>query len=233
LAEEFTALTRLGAKLSELRAAVPPEIDGNSATSLPSGTIGCSLSKRFDGTALWLCIDGISPGNDKRQSAASCEALLCLTDQCAAVQKQAAFVPQRSDIRQRLQALQAKYDTALVAAVDFVLVGTLGTQLQALQQESAQLPLSEEDYQTLGDRHAELVRRVTDTCRELMRAGDYAVLGPLSAKLKELKALDLSGIAGTSHDSDGEHDPVVASGPVVRDDDGESDPVIVTPARQG
>jgi hypothetical protein len=141
-------------------------------------------------------------------------------------------MPQCKDLTQRIQSVQAQLEAAEVA-LEFPSVASLGTQLQALRQQSAQLLLSEEDYLTLPAWHADLVRRVMDAYRELMKARDYAALGPLSAKLKELKAMDLSGIAGTSHESDGEHDPVVVSSLMGPDDDGESDPVIVKPARQG
>jgi hypothetical protein len=120
--------------------------------------------------------------------------------------------------------------------VDFVLVGTLGTQLQALQQQAAQLPLSEEDYLTLPARHADLVRRVTDACRELMKARDYAALGPLSAKLKELRALDLLDIVETSRylklrgagdaECDGANDPVLPEGAVIESGSHDLDPVL-------
>jgi hypothetical protein len=152
------------------------------------------------------------------------------------LQKRAAFVPQRSDIRQRLQSLRSQYDAALAAAVDFVLVGKLGTQLKALQQQSAQLPLSEEDYCTLPAQHADLVQQVMAACRELMKARDYAALGPLSTKLKELKALDLP--VG----NDNSQDPVLpdvgagtvcspmavadAQGATEEEDDGALDPVL-------
>jgi hypothetical protein len=234
LAEEYSAVTVLGAKLSELRAAVLPVIVGDNASCQVSGTIGCSMSR----SALTLrprglVLDGIHPGVNEEESADCSANLQGLTDQCAALKRLVAFVPQRSDIIQRQQSVRHQFETALEAAVDFVLVGTLGAELKALQQQAAQLPLSEEDYLTLPGRHADLVRRVTDTCRELMRARDYAALGPLSAKLKELRALDLTGIPGTGHESDGELDPVVVSGPVVRDDEGENDPVIATPTRHG
>jgi hypothetical protein len=124
--------------------------------------------------------------------------------------KQAAFVPQRSDIRLRLLSLSAQIEAELAAALDFELVGTLGMQRKSVEKQSAQLPLSEEDYLTLPARHADLVQRVTNACRELMGARDYAALGPLSVKLKELKALDLSGIRGTGGEGQGgADDPVV------------------------
>jgi hypothetical protein len=188
--------------------------------------------KRFDFLAVRLRFGDVIPGTSEKQSRASGEVLQELADQCTALVKQAAFVPQRSDIRQRLLSLKAQIKAELAAALDFELVGTLGMQRKSLEQQSAQLPLSEEDYLTLGNRHADLVRRVTETCRELMKARDYAMLGPLSAKLKELKALDLSGILGTRHESDGELDPVVVAA-VGRDDHGEYDPVIVAPGGNG
>jgi hypothetical protein len=95
---------------------------------------------------------------------------------------------------QQIHAVQAQYEAAEAAAEDFVLVGTLGTQLQALQQQSAQLPLSEEDYLMLGDRHADLVQRVTGTCRELMADSAFAELSAVATYLQKLKALDVSDL---------------------------------------
>jgi hypothetical protein len=129
----------------------------------------------------------------------------------------------------RIPALQAQYDAALAAADDFVLVGTLGSQLQALQQESAQLSLSEEDYLTLAARHAALVQRVMEECRELAKAQDYTALGSLSAKLQELKALDLAGIPRTSNEQDADG----ANDPVVQEDDGANDPVVISSSQDG
>jgi hypothetical protein len=57
-----------------------------------------------------------------------------------------------------------------------------------LQQQSAQLPLSEEDYLTLPARHADLVQRVTDTCKELALAEEFTAVTVLGAKLSELRA---------------------------------------------
>jgi hypothetical protein len=92
----------------------------------------------------------------------------------------------------QMQAVQAQYEAAEEAAVDFVLVGTLGTQLETLQQQSAQLPLSEEDYLTLGDRHARLVQQLTDKCQELKADRAFARLSAVAAFLYKLKALDVS-----------------------------------------
>jgi hypothetical protein len=149
-----------------------------------------------------------------------------LLAECERILQQVAAVPQRRDLSQRIQALQPQLKVA-EACDDFEQVVALGTQLQVLQQESAQLPLSEEDYLTLGDRHADLVRRVTETCRELTRLKDYAALGPLSAKLKELRALDLTGIPGMGGKQQQETAATATAGREADERDGADDPVVV------
>jgi hypothetical protein len=158
------------------------------------------------------------------------ENLPVLLKLCTVLVQQAADAPQCRDIIQQISSLRAQYDAKLAAGQDFLLVAKLGTQLQGLEKKSAQLPLSDEDYLTLAARHAALVQRVTEQCRELTRAKDYAALGPLSAKLQELKALDLSWIAGTSKEDDGENDPAVVA---IRsdEDDGANDPLMELSAR--
>ena len=100
---------------------------------------------------------------------------------------------------QRLATLQTQFDAAEAAAdQDFELIAALGLKLEALQLESAQLALSEEDYQTLPVRHAQLVQRVVDQCRELTRAKQFTALAALNAQLKALRALDLSALPSSS-----------------------------------
>jgi hypothetical protein len=132
-----------------------------------------------------------------------------------------------------LEGLQAQYHAAATAGVDFQLIAALGMQLDTAQQESAQLPLSEEDYLTLSTRHATLVQRVEQKCRELMQTKAFPALAVLSAKFAALKNLDL-GIA-----PEWANDPVFvaveevsgpdwANDPVLVSDDGSNDPVIVS-----
>jgi hypothetical protein len=52
--------------------------------------------------------------------------------------------------------------------------------------------LVEDDYVTLPARHAKLVADMEAKCRELVKARDYVSLKTLAAKLKELKALDVT-----------------------------------------
>jgi hypothetical protein len=139
-----------------------------------------------------------------------------LLNECEQVIRQAALAPKRRDVTERLESLQAQYHAASSAAEDFQLIAALGMQLDAAQQESAQLPLSEEDYQTLVPRHAQLLQRVEQKCRDLMNAKAFPTLAALSAKLAAVKSLDL-GIS-----------PEWANDPVFVPEDGANDPVLVT-----
>jgi hypothetical protein len=121
---------------------------------------------------------------------------------------------------------------AAVAAANFSAVAALGLARKALLAESAQLPLSEEDYLTLPARHAAQVQRVTDQCRQLVRANNFAALTALSKKLSALKTLDVGilDIPEKSHNGsagdNGLNDPMVVSD--VEEDAGENDPVIIS-----
>ena len=100
---------------------------------------------------------------------------------------------------QRLATLQTQFDAAEAAAdQDFELIAALGLKLEALQLESAQLPLSEEDYRTLPARHAQLVQRVVARCDALAAAGEYAALETLGDALETLQALVLPAAAATA-----------------------------------
>jgi hypothetical protein len=79
-----------------------------------------------------------------------------------------------------------------LVAEDFESVASIGTQLQALQQESAQLPLSEEDYLTLADRHAALLLEVTEQCKVLEKAKDFPAMAALGAQLTALLEVAVS-----------------------------------------
>jgi hypothetical protein len=116
-------------------------------------------------------------------------------------------MPQCRDTIQRMAALRAEVEAAH-AAEDFHGVASLGLSLKALQLESAQLPLSEEAYQTLPARYAELVHRVRIKCRALAAAQEYAALAVLSAKLKALQAVASNLSFAGSFDDDSSQDPV-------------------------
>jgi DNA repair ATPase RecN len=111
-----------------------------------------------------------------------------LLSECAKLLDEIAFAPARLDLMRRRDIVRAQFDAADVADRDFYLVATLGMQLRELEQQSAQLPLSEEGYLMLPDRHAALVQQVTDRCKELTKAREFAAVAALGAKLSELRA---------------------------------------------
>jgi hypothetical protein len=117
--------------------------------------------------------------------------------ECERVLRQVACAPQRRDLTRRILTERSHLKAAL-AADDFEQVLTLGMQLQSLQQESAQLLLSEEDYLTLTDRHAALVLRLVEKCTELALAKEFADVTVLGAKLSELRAAALPAAAHVS-----------------------------------
>jgi hypothetical protein len=119
-----------------------------------------------------------------------------LPGECVKLLAELANAPARRDLDQRKGKVQAQFDAA-DAADDFLLVAKLGMQLQQLEKESAQLPLSEEDYLTLADRHAALVQRVTDQCKELKVAKDFVALAAVAEHLGALKAVDISALPHT------------------------------------
>jgi hypothetical protein len=71
-------------------------------------------------------------------------------------------------------------------------VGHVGKARKTAIAEVTQQPLSEDDYLTLADRHADLARSVMEGCRALVDAEDYETLEVLAAKLEELRACDMS-----------------------------------------
>jgi hypothetical protein len=113
-----------------------------------------------------------------------------LVGECDSIMAQFAHVPALRDAIQQRDELQAQLEAA-EEGDDFVLVGSLGEELDALNLKSDEQPLSEEDYLTMFDRHVALVQKVTETCRELTKAKVYAEVKLLGAKLQELKALDV------------------------------------------
>jgi hypothetical protein len=105
----------------------------------------------------------------------------------------------------------------------------VGKALKAANEAVKQLPLSEEDYLTFAQRHAALVQKTTDACKELLLKDDLDALEELVAKLEELKALDVSALRQSWA-----NDPVLAPAPPATsaeegEDDCSNDPVYVPP----
>jgi hypothetical protein len=119
---------------------------------------------------------------------------------------------------QRLSTLRAQLETAK-ASEDFKSIASMGKALKALQIESSQLPLSEEDYLSLPSAHAALVQQVTNTCKALAQAREFSALGILCSKLKALKAMDLTGmqsagnVEAVNDEDESAYDPVLPTCP--------------------
>jgi hypothetical protein len=112
-----------------------------------------------------------------------------LLQQMAGAVSRRDLVKRTRAINQQLAAVEAQEDP------DYALMGRLMLEQQILEQESAQLPLSEADFLKLGDWHAALVQGMHDMCRDLARARQHSKLKELAAQLAELKAMDLSSLS--------------------------------------
>lgn len=112
--------------------------------------------------------------------------------------------PSRKGAMRRRTVLQRKYDAAKVGNAELSVIGTLGESLEALKLEAAKLPLSEEDYLTLGARHAALMQKVESKGREFVADDRSHLVTRLGAKLNALKALDLAPFL-QAHDRDPVH----------------------------
>jgi hypothetical protein len=155
--------------------------------------------------------------------------LAALVDECDTVIGQFAHVASLKDAIHLRDGQEAQLEAAERIGDDYELIGTLGEQLLTLRQKVAEQPLSEEDYPTLADRHEVLVQKVINTCATLARAKAYADVKLLGAKLKELKALDVSALPQSWA-----NDPVQPPAPPTTveegEDDGANDPVYVSSA---
>jgi hypothetical protein len=207
-AEDYDAVAVLGDKLNELKA-----LDG---TALPASQI-CHTAAPFAKSA---------------RTTITCDAILGVARECDALITQFANAPRTTEAIQQRVELQNTLTALRAAKSDFAAVGQVGKALKAANAQLAQLPLSEEDYLTLADRHAALVQKVTATCTELADAGEYDALDALAIKLEELQALDVSALPQSWT-----NDPVLPPVPPAPartaeegEDDGSDDPVYVPPA---
>jgi FtsZ-binding cell division protein ZapB len=119
-----------------------------------------------------------------------------LEGECDTLSEQVAQAPARRDAMQRRDALQAQLDAAQRNSER---TDALTQSLAAVNLESAQLPLSEEDYLTLTARHAALVQKVEAKIIWLAENRHSDLLTTLAAKLTALKALDLNVLLDPGH----------------------------------
>jgi N-acyl-D-aspartate/D-glutamate deacylase len=155
--------------------------------------------------------------------------------ECDAVIAQFAYVPALRDAIRQRDELQREYIALKAAKTEFKASVRVGKALQAAKEAVAQLPLSEEDYQTLADRHTALVQKTTAACEDLLAEDDLDALDTLASKLEELQALDVSALPQSwANDPVQPPAPPAASAPPPTsaeegEDDGANDPVYVPP----
>jgi hypothetical protein len=117
-----------------------------------------------------------------------------LVSDCDTVIAQFAHVPALRDAIQRRDQLQAEFAALKASKSDFAASVKVGRELKASQEAILQLPLPEENYLTMADRHAALVQKMTALCERLLENEDLDALETLASKLGELKALDVSAL---------------------------------------
>jgi hypothetical protein len=101
------------------------------------------------------------------------------------------------DAIKRRDELQQHFDTLVATDADLSALGEAGKELQAAIAVVAFQSLSEEDYLTLTKRYEALVRKVTDTGKDLLAAGQYDSVIALGNKLKQMQAAELAELAMT------------------------------------
>lgn len=113
-------------------------------------------------------------------------AAAALEGQCANLLQQQEQAPARAEAMRRKEELQRQFDAAVTAKADYLEIAEIGIAQLEHEKESAQLPLSEEDYLTLESRHAALVLTVRDLCQFLVSEQRFATLKALSKTLSLL-----------------------------------------------
>jgi uncharacterized coiled-coil protein SlyX len=154
-----------------------------------------------------------------------------LVSECDTVIAQFTHVPALRDAVQQRDQLQSEFAALKAFKTDFAASVRVGRELKASQEAVLQLPLSEEDYLTLTDRHAALVQTMTALCERLLENEDLDALEGLATKLGELKVLNVSALPQSwANDS---WQPSVPSAAATSAEEGEddcaNDPVYVPP----
>jgi small-conductance mechanosensitive channel len=125
--------------------------------------------------------------------------LMQLRNQCTTFLQQAASADALYDLLRRKRANSDRLaELDRQGESEYAGVGQLMLEQQVLEQELAQLPLSQGDLLKLGEGHAALVQDMRDMCRDLVRARQHSKLKMLAAQLAELKATDLSAATGVT-----------------------------------
>jgi hypothetical protein len=138
----------------------------------------CAGSRYTHHTARTQCCEAVRPATE-------CSTLLQLVSSAPTVRQ---VLQRKHRVQAQIGGLEAAEE------VDYCAVGDLLLQLESLDLQAARLPMTEEDYLTLKNRHAALVKTVTTVCRQLIKARQYAALRDMAAQLGALKAVDVTAL---------------------------------------
>lgn len=132
---------------------------------------------------------------------AQAQEVATITTDCETMVALFSLLAQRNAMILDIENLRLQRNAA-AASGDFAVAAQLGHRRKILEQQP--LPLSEEDYLTLRDRHAALVRRLLDLCQCLFEKEDDNTLAVVSELKRRIESLDLSTLPPS-----GSHDPVL------------------------
>jgi hypothetical protein len=116
----------------------------------------------------------------------ACNAVILQFQQAPALRQAMEY---RNYLQGQLAALKAS-----TANSNFRRIARTGVACKGVIETVRQQPLSEELYWTLADRLVAVLQMSTAACKQLAEAEDYDAVTVLGAKLKELKALDVSDL---------------------------------------
>jgi hypothetical protein len=129
----------------------------------------------------------------------------------------------------RREHLRPRLDAAETECSDYDIIVKLGKEFDTAEAEIPARWQSPDELCALRDKHAAYIARVDARCKDLVRARDYAALEALAAKLKELKALDVSCLVQAPVIKEVQLPPPPAS-TSAQEEDRVNDPVYVPPA---
>jgi small-conductance mechanosensitive channel len=122
-----------------------------------------------------------------------------LRNQCTTFLQQAASADTLYDLLRRKRANSDRLaELDRQGESEYAGVGQLMLEQQVLEQELAQLPLSQGDLLKLREGHAALLQDMRDMCRDLAKARQHSKLKELAAQLAALKATDLPAATGVT-----------------------------------
>jgi uncharacterized sporulation protein YeaH/YhbH (DUF444 family) len=161
-AKDYDLLTFLGIKLNKLNA-----LD---VAALPTHR----YARKHGTSVAYACPTTIE------EVLSECDVLI---PQAACARSVRQTLQTRNELQDRLYGLKVSHP------LNFESIGRTRKALQTIESEVARLPLSEEDFLTLLNRHDALMQKARAVCKQLVERRHYATLAELAGKLVNLTAL--------------------------------------------